>query len=101
MSIPVKVSTGKENWYSSEVTTMDPQSVTAKLEPIAPPKKNAPHHKQPATAKAQPAGKPTTVASAPAAGTKVAAAPDQPAQPAPPGVPPTPSQNLAPWPAAR
>ena len=72
MSIPVKVTTGKENWYSSEVITMDPQSVTAKLEPITPPKKNAPHHKQPATAKAQPAGKPTTVASAPATGTKVA-----------------------------
>jgi hypothetical protein len=98
MSIPVKVTTGKENWYSSEVTTMDPQTVTVKLEPVAPPKKNAPHHKQPATAKAQPAGKPTTVASAP--GTKVAAAPDQAAQSAPPGVPPQPTQNLAPWPAA-
>jgi PEGA domain len=101
-SIPVKVSTGKENWYSSEVTNIDPQTVTVKLEALASPKKNAPHHKKPATAQAKPAGaKPTTVAAAPIQGTTtVAAAPAQPAQPAPPGVPPTPSQNLAPWPAS-
>src|SRR5262245_16500531 len=100
-SIPVKVTTGKENWYSSEVTTIDPQTVSLKLEAVAPPKKNAPHHKKPATAKAQPSGKPTTVASAPVAGTTtVAAAPAQPAQPAPPGVPPQPTQNLAAWPAS-
>ena len=97
MSIPVKVTTGKENWYSSEVTTIDPQTVTVKLVAVAPPKKNEPHHKKPATAKAQPA-KPTTVAQAPTAET---AAPAQPAQPAPPGVPPTPTTNLAPWPAAQ
>jgi len=101
MSIPVKVTTGKENWYSSEVTTIDPQTVTVKLEAVAAPKKNAPHHAKPATAKAQPAGKPTTVAQAPTAGTTtVAAAPAQPAQPAPPGVPPQPTTNLAPWPAS-
>jgi hypothetical protein len=100
MSIPVKVSTGKENWYSSEVTTIDPQTVTVKLEAVAPPKKNAPHHKKPATAQAKPAGaKPTTVAVAPTQGTTTVAA--APAQPAPPGVPPQPTQNLAPWPAAR
>ena len=46
-SIPVKVTTGKENWYSSEVTTIDPPTVTAKLETVAPPKKNTPHHKTP------------------------------------------------------
>ena len=101
-SIPVKVTTGKENWYSSEVTTIDPQTVTVKLEAVASPKKNAPHHAKPATAKAQPAGKPTTVAQAPTAGTTtVAAAPAQPAQPAPPGVPPQPTTNLAPWPASQ
>ena len=100
-SIPVKVTTGKENWYSTEVTNIDPQTVSVKLEALASPKKNAPHHKKPATAQAKPAGKPTTVASAPVAGTTtVAQAPTQPAQPAPPGVPPTPSQNLAPWPAS-
>jgi hypothetical protein len=100
MSIPVKVTTAKENWYSSEVTTIDPQTVTVKLEAVAPPKKNAPHHKKPATAKAQPpaGAKPTTVAAV--QGTTVAAAPAQPAQPAPPGVPPQPTQNLAPWPAS-
>jgi hypothetical protein len=97
-SIPVKVTTGKENWYSSEVTTIEPPRVTAKLEAAAPAKKNKPHHKKPATAKAQPAsGKPTTVASAPVQGTTVAAAPAAPAQPAPPpGVPPQPTQNR--WP---
>ena len=99
MSIPVKVTTAKENWYSSEVTTIDPQTVTVKLEAVAPPKKNAPHHAKPATAKAQPA-KPTTVAQAPTGTTTVAAAPAQPAQPAPPGVPPQPTTNLAPWPGA-
>src|SRR5689334_19797973 len=104
MSIPVKVTTGKENWYSSEVTSIDPQTVTVKLEAVAPPKKNAPHHPKPATAKAQPpaGAKPTTVAIAPTQGTTTeAAAPAQPAQSAPPGVPPKPAQNLAPWPAAR
>ena len=100
MSIPVKVTSGKENWYSSEVTTIDPQTVTVKLEAVAPPKKNAPHHAKPATAKAQPA-KPTTVAQAPTGTTTVAAAPAQPAQPAPPGVPPQPTTNLAPWPASQ
>jgi hypothetical protein len=102
-SIPVKVSTGKENWYSSEVTNIDPQTVTVKLEAVAAPKKNAPHHKKPATAQAKPpaGAKPTTVAAAPAQGTTIAAAPAQPAQPAPPGVPPQPTQNLAPWPASR
>ena len=97
MSIPVKVTTAKENWYSSEVTTIDPQTVTVKLEAVASPKKSEQHHKKPVTAKAQPA-KPTTVAQAPTAET---AAPAQPAQPAPPGVPPTPTTNLAPWPAAQ
>jgi hypothetical protein len=104
MSIPVKVTTGKENWYSGEVTTIDPQTVTVKLEAVAAPKKNAPHHKKPATAQAKPpaGAKPTTVAVAPTQGTTtVAAAPAQPAQPAPPGVPPQPAQNLAPWPASR
>ncbi len=97
-SIPVKVTTGKENWYSSEVTTIDPQTVSLKLEAVTPSKKNAPHHKKPATAQAKPASaKPTTVASAPTAGTTVAAAA---AQPAAPGVPPQPAQNLAPWPAS-
>jgi hypothetical protein len=100
MSIPVKVTTGKEHWYSTEVTTIDPPAVTAKLEAVAPPKKNAPHHKKPATAKAQPpaGSKPTTVASAPAQERTAAVAPAAPAQPAAPGVPPTPTQNLAPWP---
>ena len=100
MSIPVKVTTGKENWYSGEVTTIDPQTVTVKLEAVAAPKKNAPHHKKPATAQAKPpaGAKPTTVAAAPEQGTTIAAAPAQPAQPAPPGVPPQPTQNLAPWP---
>jgi hypothetical protein len=100
-SIPVKVTTGKENWYSSEVTTIDPPTVTAKLETVAPPKKNTPHHKKPATAKAQPpaSSKPITVAAAPGATTTVAAAPAAAAQSAlPPGVPPQPTQNPAPWP---
>jgi hypothetical protein len=100
-SIPVKVTTGKENWYSSKVTTIDPPRVVAKLEAVAPPKTNTPHHKKPATAKAQPpaSGKPTTVASAPEAGTAVAAGPAALPQPAPPpGVPAQPTQNPAPWP---
>src|SRR5262245_42687515 len=98
-SIPVKVTTGKENWYSSEVTNIDPPRVTAKLEAVAPPKKNTRHHKKPATAKAQPpaSGKRTTVASAPEAGTTVAAAPAALPQPAPPsGDPAQPTQTPAP-----
>jgi len=74
-SIPVKVTTGKESWYSGEVSSIDPPRVTAKLEAVAPPKKNTRHHKKPATAKAQPpaSGTPTTVVSAPDAETTVAA----------------------------
>ena len=97
-SIPVKVTTGKENWYSSEVTNIDPQTVTAKLERC-----RGAEEKHPASQAAgdrqgkAAAGQADTVASAPGARTTVAAAPSQPAQPAPPGVPPKPSQNLAPW----
>jgi len=75
-SIPVKVTTNKENWYSGEVTSIDPPRVTAKLEAVAPlKKKNTRHHKKPATAKAQPPAseKPTTVVSAPETETTVAA----------------------------
>ncbi len=36
-SIPVRVSTSKENWYSSETTAVEPSSVMARLEPVAPP----------------------------------------------------------------
>lgn len=74
-SIPVKVTTGKENWYSGEVTSIDPPRVTAKLEAVAPPKKKTRHHKKLATAKAQPPAstKPTTVVSAPELETTVSA----------------------------
>ena len=40
-SIPVRVSTGREHWYSDETTSVDPNPVLARLEPLAPPKKES------------------------------------------------------------
>jgi hypothetical protein len=88
-SVPVKVATGKEHWYSGETTTVDPTPVVAKLEAIPPPAKKKPTIRKPKPA-AQAAPKPA--ASAPAA-----------AAPAPSGQAAAPSGNpaappAAPWP---
>jgi hypothetical protein len=33
-TVPIKVSVKKENWYSSETTTIEPNPVTATLQPV-------------------------------------------------------------------
>ena len=83
-SIPVRVSTGKENWYSSETTTIEPSTVTARLEalaPSAPPKKKK---KRPTTQAAQKPATATTAASSPRL-----ADPPAPALPPWPSTPPS------------
>ena len=35
LTIPIKVSVKKENWYSSETTTVEPNPVNATLQPAA------------------------------------------------------------------
>ncbi len=80
-SIPVRVSTGKENWYSSETTTVEPSSVMARLEPVAPPPPPPKKKKRPTTQTAQKPATPAAAASGPR--------PADPPAPAPP-----------PWPGA-
>ena len=90
-SIPVRVSTGKENWYSSETTTVEPSSVMARLEPVAPPpppqKKKK---KRPTTQTAQKPATPAAAASGP-----------RPADPPAPAPPPWPGAPASPPAAAR
>jgi hypothetical protein len=46
-TIPVRVTTQREHWYSSETTTVEPNPVVARLEPVAPPPKAAAKKKRP------------------------------------------------------
>jgi hypothetical protein len=85
-SVQVRVSSGREHWYSNETTTIEPSPVVAHLEAIPPPQPEKKKKRPQLTAR--PAPQPTTSAAA------SAPRPDPPA----PEPPPLPSPAAGPPP---